>query len=414
MLTKTDVDRLKYDPTGPAQQILWDEDVAGFGVRVYASGLKSFVLSYRTTAGRVRMMTIGPYGSLTVKQARERAQREVIRIRDGCDPVEERRERRGAVTLEAAGLEYIEASEGRLKPKTLNQYRLLLRKHIAKIGKKPVTDVSVPDVRQLHHALRATPVSANHTVNFLSSVLHWAESQGYRPVNSNPCTAVKRYRESKRERYLSVAEVGALSQALQTALTVGLPPAPHHKRKPGSPEKQKHTPKNIQPIKANPFAVACIRFLLLSGWRSSEARTLKWAEVDFARRSATLTDSKTGRSHRPLGAPALALLSELDRVSDYVFPGEKDGEPIKDFKRVWGAVRFAAGLEDVRLHDLRHTMASFAVASGHSLFVTGSLLGHSRPSTTARYAHLHDDARHAAADTVSGIIADAMSKVGAA
>lgn len=278
VLKKLDVDRLTYNPAGPQQQIIYDDDVAGFGVRIYPSGSKSFVLA---------------------------------------------------------------------------------------------------------------------------------------PVNSNPCTAVKRYREGKRERFLTVAEVGSLSQALYTALTAGLPPAPRHQRKPGDPSKQKHRPKEITPIPANPAAVAAIRFLLLTGWRSSEARNLRWSDVDFARKMATLRETKTGKSHRPLGAPALALLSELPRVSEFVFPGDKPGTPLRDMKRVWGAVRYAAGLEDVRLHDLRHTVASFAVASGHSLYVTGSLLGHARAATTQRYAHLHDDARHAAADTVSSVIAEAMKVVNA-
>lgn len=408
MLTKLDVDRLTYNPVGPQQQILFDDGVAGFGVRVYPSGSKSFVLAYRTTAGRTRIMTIGPHGALTVKQARERAQREIMRIRDGADPVEERRERRNAVTLADVAREYIELNQARLKPRTVALYTRQLEKHLSKLGRKPIADVTVRHAAQLHHAMRETPVNANRVLDFLSSVLHWSESQGYRPVNSNPCTAVKRYREGKRERFLTVSEVGALSKALNTALIDGLPPAPRHRRKPGDPSKQKHRPKEIAPIPANPAAVAAIRFLLLTGWRSSEARNLRWSEIDFARKMATLRETKTGRSHRPLGAPALALLSELPRVSEFVFPGEKPGTELRDMKRVWGAVRYAAGLEDVRLHDLRHTVASFAVASGHSLYVTGSLLGHARAATTQRYAHLHDDARHAAADTVSTAIADAM------
>ena len=409
MLKKTDVDRLRYDPAGPAKQIHWDGDVAGFGMRIYASGAKSFVLVYRTTAGRSRMLTIGPYGALTIQQARARAQKEIVRIRDGADPVEERHERLHATTLADVAREYIDVNRARLKPKTVKQYELLLRKHVRKLGRKPVADIAVRDATRLHHALSATPAAANHAVNFLSTVLHWSESQGYRPVNSNPCTAVKRFRESKRERYLTVAEVGALSQALNTALLEGLPPAPRHQRKPGDPAKQKHRPKDLKPTPANPYAVAAIRFLLLTGWRSGEACTLRWSDVDFERRLATLQDSKTGRSHRPLGAPALALLSELERRGEHVFPGEREGEPIKDVKRVWGAVRYAAGLEDVRLHDLRHTLASFAVAGGHSLYITGALLGHARPATTARYAHLHDDVRHAAADAVSNAIAEAMN-----
>lgn len=131
------------------------------------------------------------------------------------------------------------------------------------------------------------------------------------------------------------------------------------------------------------------------------------------RGAATLPNTKTGRSHRPIGAPAIALLSMLPRLDGarYVFPGARVGQPLREIKRVWTAVRHDAGLDDVRLHDLRHTVVSFAVGSGHSLFLTGKLLGHARAETTQRYAHLADDARKAVADAVSAALHAALSGV---
>jgi integrase len=439
-LTKRCIDALRFNPERRGKQIIWDGDLSGFGLRVFESGVKTFVLNYHVGGGngrRTRLLTLGRYGVLTVDQARKKAIAELAKVNAGADPVEERREKRNLKTLKAVCEAYVEHNRGRLKPKTIATYQRLIRpkskaarrrlRHMTRLGARPVKDITVRDVSRLHYYLRATPMAANRTIDHLSAVLHWAESMGYREPNSNPCTAVRRHPEKSRERFLTIAETAALGEALNRALTEGLEPAPQHRAKPGDPAKQKHRPKNIAPIPANPYAVAVIRFLLLSGWRKGEAQTLKWADIDFERRTATLQDSKTGKSYRPLGAPALQLLAELPQVDGnlHVFahsvligsatdgsqqwkpaPG---GHPVRDIKRVWGAVRHAAGLDDVRLHDLRHTVASFSVAGGHSLYLTGSLLGHKQPRTTARYAHVSIDARHAVADEVSGRIAAALN-----
>jgi integrase len=153
--------------------------------------------------------------------------------------------------------------------------------------------------------------------------------------------------------------------------------------------------------------VAAIRFLLLTGWREREALNLKWSEIDVARGVATLPSTKTGRSVRVIGAPARLLLSELPRVdgSPFVFPGRIVGGPLVEINRVWYAVRHAAKLEDVRLHDLRHSFASVSASSGGSLLIIGKLLGHRETATTAKYAHLFDDPMAAAADSASGLLA---------
>ena len=181
----------------------------------------------------------------------------------------------------------------------------------------------------------------------------------------------------------------ASGKHLMRAETVGLPTAPSLAYKPKSEATRKHGPKSVAPIPANTFATNAIRFLMLTGWRKQEALNLKWNEVDFERGFATLPSTKTGKSYRSIGASALLLLSKLNRVSGnpYVFPGAVKGESLKEMRRTWYAARHAAELDDVRLHDLRHTFASVSVALGHSLFLTGALLGHSNRSTTGKYAH---------------------------
>jgi integrase len=168
---------------------------------------------------------------------------------------------------------------------------------------------------------------------------------------------------------------------------------------------------------ASPYAVAALRFLILTGWREGEALGLQWDQVDFARSLVTLRDTKTGRSDRHIGAPALTLLSELPRLksSPFVFPGrqspnQKAATHLVEIKRVWEAVRHAAKLEGVRLHDLRHSFASVGASGGLSLPMIGALLGHREVSTTQRYAHLGDDPRKAAADRVAEHVAAAMQE----
>ena len=180
----------------------------------------------------------------------------------------------------------------------------------------------------------------------------------------------------------------------------------HRKRTTGPTAK--HRPRSAYDLKpANPFAVAAIRFLLLSGWREQEALTLKWAELSTERGTATLEDTKTDRSQRAIGAPALLLLADLPRIegSPYVFPGWKKGLPLADVARLWYAVRHATGLESVRLHDLRHTFASVTASAGGSLLMIGKLLGHKQASTTMRYAHLADSPVKVAADSTAGQVA---------
>ena len=151
---------------------------------------------------------------------------------------------------------------------------------------------------------------------------------------------------------------------------------------------------------------------MLTGWREKEALTLRWDAVNLATRTAMLEDTKSGRSDRPLPAPAVELIAAQVKLegSDYVFPGQIEEQPLQEIQRLWYAVRHHAGLEDVRLHDLRHTVASFAGAQGYSLFLIWKLLGHKDQRSTARYAHLADDIRKTMADGVGGAISDAMNR----
>lgn len=408
-LTKRTVDALarrdkRYD--------VYDADLKGFAVRVTPDGGKTFTVLYRAGSGRSapkRRVTLGRYGTLTVEEARQLARQTLADVAKGFDPAAGRAESKVAPTVAMLGDEFLLDAEARLKPGTLLEYRRVWKAHVLPaLSSKRVADVSVADVSRIHRGLRDTPYGANRVLALMGSFFSYAERQALRPKHSNPARDVKAYREVSRERFLSQAEVVRLGEALSRAAQDGLPAALNRKRKPKTGPTAKHRPKSAdKPIPANPYAISAIRFLILTGWREREVLTLRWSELNLERGVATLSDTKTGKSVRVIGAPARLLLNTLPRVEgcDYVFPGRSAAKPLVEINRVWYAVRAAAKLDDVRLHDLRHSFASVSASSGASLLLIGKLLGHREAATTAKYAHLFDDPVHAAADTAAAQLA---------
>lgn len=421
-LTQRSVDALK---AGGVDVKLWDTTLRGFGVKTTPTGRKVFVFDYytRPPLQRVRRRaTLGLYGSITVDEARSRAKRLEGRVNAGEDPVGASRSARLSAkdaTVQATSDEFLLEMAGKIKPRTAIEYKRLFKTSILPVlGRKSIADVSLRDVTALHSANRSTPSSANHILTLLGTLLYWSESRGYRPRGSITLEDVERYEEAYRERFLTAEEAGRLGAALTKAEKEGLRTPPAHRKHPKSKETAKHITKDaFKLIPADPFAVAAIRFLALTGWRRSEALSLKWLDVDLSRGAATLPHSKTGRSYRAIGAPAVALLAALPRLAGnpHVFPSTVlPGGHLSEVRRTWESVRHEAGLDDVRLHDLRHNVGSWSVALGTSLYITGALLGHIRAETTQRYAHLQEDVRKAAADAVSTEIALALSgKAGA-
>jgi integrase len=218
---------------------------------------------------------------------------------------------------------------------------------------------------------------------------------------------VEKFRESRRERYLTSEELLRLGTALREAETTGIPWEVD-----GTKSTAKHAPKpNKRLTVVSPFAIAAIRLLLFTGCRLREILDLRWDQVDFERGVLFLPDSKTGRKTVLLGAPALRVLSGLSRVGPYVIAGSNPEKARSDLKRPWNAIRRRAGLDGVRLHDLRHSYASVGAGAGLGLPVIGRLLGHTQPSTTARYVHLADDPLRRASETIAARIAAAMGDV---
>ncbi len=381
-ITKRSVDATKAtDRT----RFLWDADLPGFGLRVTPNGVKSYVLQY-SRHGRKRRVTVGRHGApWTPASARDEAIRLRAEVVAGRDPASERGEARAAPTVRKFAERYMtEHATPKKKAGSAAEDRRLLDKHILpRLGPRRMADVSRSDVARLHVAMRDRPYLANRMLALLSMLFNLAERWGVRPDGTNPCRHVERFREARRERFLSAAELARLGAVLVEVERAGSEPWQ---------------------------AVGAIRLLLFTGRRHGEALGLAWTDVDLERGRLALRDSKTGAKSFPLPAPALDVLSHLPRIEKnaHVFPGRFGEGHFVGLTHVWQRIRKRAGLADVRIHDLRHAFASVGVQSGESLPIIGAMLGHSSPGMTARYAHLSDDPIRAAANRTARTIARAM------
>lgn len=409
-ITKRAVDALE---PSPGDFFLWDEDLAGFGVRVRRSGHKSYVLQYRVPGlgrrGFAKRIVLGEHGVLTPEEARRLARSELGKVAHGTDPAADRAARRAAASMKELGAAYLQDVSVRHKKRTATEYKRLWHRHVLPaLGSKQVPEVTAVELRRLHRSLSNTPYVANRVLAMLGAFFTYASKEGVRPAHDNPAHGVDFYPEKPRERFLTPNEFRRLGAALARAEREGLPPAPNQRRRPQSEQTAKHRPKGAdKPIPANPFGVAAVRLLALTGCRENEILSLTWDMVDFERGYLRFADTKTGKSNRPLSQSAAAVLETLPQIegNPFVLPGAKPGEHLKEIKRLWHAVRHAAKLDGVRLHDLRHSYASVPASSGESLLVLRTLLGHKRAATTERYAHLGDDPVRRAADKAANSIA---------
>lgn len=267
------------------------------------------------------------------------------------------------------------------KPKTMELYRTVIDLHIVPaLGDRPIGAVRRSDVAALHHALHDRPAVANSTLQVLSQLYRKAQQWGLAPEGANPCRAVRKYRLRLRNRHLARDEYRRLGQALRDGEGEGWISAP---------------------------AVAALRLLILTGCRRDEILTLRWDDVDRHARELRLRDSKSGPCMVALTPPVEAVLDGVPRVrgNPWVIVGEAPGSRLKTLKSTWRRVKLRAGLKDLRLHDLRHSYATRALALGESLTMIGKLLNHAQMQSTARYAHVMDDAEKAAAARVGDRIA---------
>ena len=409
---KTILSKARIDKTAsqPERYTLWDVQVPGFGLRISPNGKKVFILRYRPrrASSPKRYLTIGPYGVLTADEARKRAIKVLAAVFEGKDPAARAIGSQGAVLVSEAVAKFLaEHIQLKRKPKTASSYGYALNRYVLpELGKRKLLEVTREEVNRLHRSLSAVPYMANCVLTILSSLYSWAERQSLVPEGFNPARRIEKFRESRREIFLSSSELLSIGEALRVAETRGLPWSIDNRK-----ITSKHLPGSDQRFAVlDPFAVAALRLLLFTGCRLQEILTLRWEHVDFQRRALFLPDSKTGRKTVVLGAPALKVLSDLPRTTEYVIPGTSEDKPRVSLKRPWAAIKRYVQLPKLRLHDLRHSYASIAAGAGIGLPIIGKLLGHAQPSTTARYTHLADDPLRRASESIASQIAAAMGE----
>jgi integrase len=432
-ITKTSVDNAK---SSERVWFMWDTELKGFGLKVTPAGNKIYIAQYRT-GGRgspTQRYTVGKHGTFTPEQARKAAHSVLGNVANGKDPQNQKMAERAAITVSELCDVYSLEGCATKKPSTIATDKGRILRHIKPLmGRKKVKDLVTNDIKRFmsdvaggktaidektkaHGRARVTggKGTANRTTALVASILTFAVSEGIR--TDNPARGIKYYATRSGERYLTSEELSRLGETLNKIEIAGKALAELETQRPNM-----KTTKEIAALRKrigevskeseSPNAINSTRLLILTGCRKSEILSLKWHEIDFNTGCLRLDDSKTGQKIVMLGAPALQIFANLSKQdgSDFVFPAMRGNGHYMGLPKAWARIRKHAGLEDVRLHDLRHSFASVGAAAGMGLQVVGKLLGHSNPKTTARYAHIADDPAKAAADRIAGSIAATMN-----
>ncbi len=392
-ILKRVVDAAQADPNGKEIKI-WDDELKGFVLRIRPNGAKMYVVFYRVGL-RQRWFTIGRHGSpWTPETARRKAEELLFAARNGGDPQEDKVATRESVTVAQLIQLYLEHGPIDKPNKRASSWktdRSNLVRHVEPLlGRKLASAVTSNDVADFQRAVATGKTArrtrsgkkrgmvdvkggagtAKRTISILAAMFQWGVRRGYLPTN--PARGVATFKTPSRERFLSTDEVRRVYDAIDACVLSG----------------------GVHPSHGSIF-----RILLLTGCRKSEISNLTWDEIDIQRKTLVLPEmrSKTGARRIPISDDVLAEIQNRPRISKFVFPAiktynnSKEDRPTVGLRRSWMRVCEAANIEGVRMHDLRHSFASFAVEQGESLYVLGKALGHRKASTTERYAHLRDD-----------------------
>jgi integrase len=369
-------------------RIVFDSQLPGLGLRITPTGKKIFVAQARVS-GRKRRITIGYAPDMTLSTARAEALQSLAAMRQGVDPTADRKARLRAAAAKSITIRELserwmaERVIPKLKPRTADDYQHLLSLHILPaLGNLTVAEIDRGHIERRHLDMKRTPRRANYMVATAKALLNFAVRHGLR--SNNPALGIQPYRENKRERFLSEAEIAAAADAITKAENGG---------------------------GIGPFAAVGLRLALFTGARSGEVTAIKWDHIDWQRRLVRLPDSKNNTPRTiHLSDAAIEVLRSTPHVGPYVVAGQKRGTPYKGLSRAWALTRRHAGLDDVRLHDLRHSYASLAAGRGVSLHMIGKLLGHKDFTTTQRYAHLARDVVQSVNDDLGAAMQAAIRK----
>jgi len=361
-LTKRAIDQASYEGNGTSRDVPWDNGLPGFGLRLYPSGRKTFVVFYRTEA-RQRLMVVGTYGVLTLQQARDKAKKILIAARDGDDPLRKRQNAARASTVADFAEHYLER-HAKPRKKTWQADERRIRQYIVPaMGRLPLEKVSRDDVGRLYSEIGKTkPYEANRVLALLSTMFNLAISWELLPAGSgNPAKIPRgtRFQEKSRDRPVTSDELPKLMASVAE--------------------------------EEDPFVRAAVHLYLLTGLRKRELLNARWQDIDFGRGTLRLVDTKAGRPrHVPLSRAALEILGELPQMvgSPYVFASpSKEDAPRVDLFKPWRRIRRRAGCRDLRIHDLRHSVATWLADEGHAAQFIQQALGHQSLQTTMKYIH---------------------------
>jgi len=383
-LTKTFVEAITPQPNKNVQS--WDAELKGFFVLVLPSSRRVYCLQYRNIYRIRKHLKIGVHGQITTEEARALAKKYLGEIAHGEDPAKKRKENRALPLVKDFAEDYLERHGTRKRARSVVEDKKLLRRIILPaLGKEQVRNLQRRKIEDMHAQFRNTPYQANRALGLLSSMLSLAVTWEWRA--DNPVRGMKRYQEEKRDRWLDKKELNQFWEVL---------------------ERYPQT-----------SAALALKILLLTGARKGEALSATWDQFDFEKgvwtKPSHLTKQKK-REHLPLSHQTLAVLEQLKKTnkkkSTYLFPSPVDNKPLRDVRRFWERAKKEAKIENVRIHDLRHTHASHLVSSGLSLSIIGKLLGHTQPATTQRYAHLADEPLRQAAQFFGDQLGQATAKEG--
>jgi integrase len=378
-LTRTAVDRAL---PRPRRYRLNDSLVPGLCLLVLPSGARTYYLRHRVD-GAQRELKLGTPAELSPDQARELAREALASVRAGGDPAAERRARREAPTIEALAARHLQAHASRKRSGRNDE--ILWRRHLLPaFARARLAAITREQVREWH-ACHPRPATANRALEVLGVAMGLAEEWGWRPVGTNPARGVKAHPERQRRRYASPDELSRLREAISRWEAMG-------------------------PLAIRWRFIQLVRLLLLTGARLREVMNAEWSELDWGRGVLRVPAErgKTGASEVRLSDRALAILGELrlkigEQLPEnrWVIPGETGERPLVGYRKMWLALLAEAEVTDLRVHDLRHTFASYSLSGGQTLGTVGQLLGHRSTQTTSRYAHLIDDAARAAVERVA-------------
>ena len=380
-LTNKKIDQLIPDTKS---YIVWDNEIRGFGVRVNLNSKKTFILKYRVGQGRsarVRKPVIGTYGVMKVDEARKIARKWLLEASEGNDPKEV--DKTSILLKDFCNVYLQQHANIKKKLSSVIEDKRLMRLHIIpNFGNVCLKEITRSMITKHHQSMYQTPHGANRFLSLMSKMMNLAERWEYRPLNSNPCRHIERYKEEGRQIYLSMEQI----------------------------EKIGHVIKQMEQTESI-FVLSAIKLLLFTGRRTGEILTLKWDYIDFENSKMNLPDTKTGAKSFFFSPTVKQILLNLPNKEGFVFKSVLKDKRVTTVRHIWKKICKLAKIENVRVHDLRHTYASLAVQNGYSLPIISKMLGHADIKTTQRYAHLHDDPVNQAVEKIDQQL-DNLFKVG--